>query len=358
VSSKSPANPADGIRTRSRSPHETPARTWKVLVVDDDEEVHSTTRFMLRTEIILGRNLTLLHARSAAEAMRVLQSEADIAVALVDVVMDSDDAGLQLVRGIRARPALESVRLILRTGQPGLAPEADIVSQYDINDYRTKTELTRTRLITSLTVAIRAYIQIRKFIRVNLELEESRRRMEQLAVTDALTGLVNRRYFDEQLIVEWSRARRTRSTLALMMADVDHFKDYNDSYGHPAGDECLRRIAECLQSVLHRAGDVVARYGGEEFAVILPATDYFGAGALATQMRDAVLALQIPHRASPVESVVTISIGVAAAEPMPHDSAASEDRGDDLAEILMCADHALYQAKDGGRNRIILHKSE
>ncbi|MCR9145240.1 MAG: diguanylate cyclase [bacterium] len=333
------------------------SRSWTILVVDDDEEVHSTTRFMLRSEMIYGRKLELLHARSTSEALRILENHAEIAVALIDVVMETDDAGLQLVRGIRARTALESVRLIIRTGQPGLAPEADIVSQYDINDYRTKTELSQTRLMTSLTVAIRSYIQIRKFIRVNQELEESRRRMEQLAVTDGLTALVNRRYFDEQLIVEWARARRTRSTLALMMADVDHFKDYNDTYGHPAGDVCLRRIADCLQSVLHRAGDVVARYGGEEFAVILPATDYFGAGALATQMRDAVLALKIPHSASPVASVVTISIGVAAAEPTAHDPNFPEDSGEDLAELLMYADHALYQAKRSGRNRIILHES-
>lgn len=330
-------------------------RSWLILVVDDDEEVHTTTRFMLRQEMILGRRLELLHARSAAEAMRILHEEPRVAVALIDVVMESDDAGLKLVRDIRGTRGLESVRLILRTGQPGLAPESDIVRQYDINDFRTKTELTSTRLVTSLTVAIRSCIQIRNFIRVNRELEDSRRRMEQLAVTDGLTGLVNRRYFDEQLIVEWSRARRTRSSLALMMADVDFFKSYNDTYGHPAGDESLKRIANCLQAVLHRAGDVVARYGGEEFAVILPATDYPGACALARQMRAAVRALEIPHSGSAVDSIVTISIGVAAAQPVPHDVAAPEDGGDDLAELLMCADHALYRAKDAGRDRIVMH---
>lgn len=334
------------------------SRVWTILVVDDDEEVHSTTRFMLSAEMILGRKLELIHARSGAEALRALETAPHIAVALVDVVMETDDAGLELVRQIRAQPALESVRLILRTGQPGMAPESDVVSQYDINDYRTKTELTRTRLITSLTVAIRSCMQIRNYIRVNQELEQSRRRMEQLAVTDALTGLVNRRYFDEQLIVEWSRARRTQSPLALMMADVDFFKSYNDTYGHPEGDECLRRIAKCLQSVLQRAGDVVARYGGEEFAVILPATDLVGAEALASQMRRAILALEIPHSGSLIDSGVTISIGVAAAGPTSVDSNTGDDPAEDLAELLMCADHALYRAKRAGRNQVILHQPE
>ncbi|MEN3111662.1 EAL domain-containing protein [Uliginosibacterium paludis] len=136
------------------------AKPWRILVADDDPEVHSATMFALAKVLIDGRSLELLHAHSAAQAEAVLRSETDIAVAMLDVVMETPDAGLQLVALIRDELGLDAMRIVLRTGQPGYAPELKVIQQYDINDYRTKSELSRTRLVTTLTAAVRAYDQI------------------------------------------------------------------------------------------------------------------------------------------------------------------------------------------------------
>lgn len=134
---------------------------WSVLVVDDDVDVHHATEIALRGLLIEGRPLTLLHAHSRAEALALIERTEDLAVMLLDVVMESDDAGLTLVREVRTRLRREALRIILRTGQPGYAPELVTIRDYDINDYRTKSELTRVRLFTSLTTAVRAYRQMR-----------------------------------------------------------------------------------------------------------------------------------------------------------------------------------------------------
>ncbi|RDE24221.1 EAL domain-containing protein [Motiliproteus coralliicola] len=135
--------------------------TWRILIADDDETVHSSTLYALGNVTILNRRLEFLHAYSAAEARQLLEQHSDIAAVLLDVVMERDDAGLKLVQQIRQELKLEDVRLILRTGQPGYAPEIDVIRDYDINDYKTKAELTRTKLYTTLTAALRSYLQIR-----------------------------------------------------------------------------------------------------------------------------------------------------------------------------------------------------
>ena len=146
---------------------------WRVLVVDDDPDVHEATRFGLAHVSILGRPLELLHAYSSAQALALLEHESDIAVILLDVVMESDDAGLRTVGVIRERLKLENTRIILRTGQPGQAPEADTITRYDINDYKTKSELTQNKLFTTLTASIRSYDQL-------LRLEANRRGLEKI----------------------------------------------------------------------------------------------------------------------------------------------------------------------------------
>lgn len=142
-------------------PGSTPQASWRVLIVDDDDDVHDATRLVLANTQVLGHALELLHARSAAEARALLRSERDIAVILLDVVMEEENAGLKLVDHIRRELRLEEVRIILRTGQPGHAPELEAIRDYDINDYKTKTELTRHKLYTTLTTALRSFEQIR-----------------------------------------------------------------------------------------------------------------------------------------------------------------------------------------------------
>lgn len=177
------------------------------------------------------------------------------------------------------------------------------------------------------------------------ELERSNRQLAALSSTDALTGLANRRRFDEVWSEEWQRAARKGEPLALVLIDVDHFKAYNDHYGHQAGDMCLRRVAALLAGEVRRAGELVARYGGEEFVVVLPATDAATARELAERLRRSVEAEAMPHAHSPAASVVTISVGVAAGQPR---------HGADAEALLKEADGALYLVKRQGRNQVLL----
>jgi len=180
--------------------------------------------------------------------------------------------------------------------------------------------------------------------RTNDELQAAKNELETLAGTDALTRIPNRRYFEQTFALEWSRARRDGLPIACLMTDIDHFKGFNDRYGHPAGDLCLRRIADVLDAELKRPGDMVARYGGEEFVVLLPETDLPGALTVAERLRKRVAALAIRHENSPIARHVTISVGVTSAAP--------DDAGDKQA-LVSAADEALYAAKQQGRNRVV-----
>lgn len=174
------------------------------------------------------------------------------------------------------------------------------------------------------------------------QLVASNQQLEQLAMHDALTGLANRRSFDETLAQESGRARRSATSLALLMIDIDYFKRYNDHYGHLAGDACLQRVATMLASCTRRPPDLLARYGGEEMAVILPETDSAGAAVVARAMLERLSLEPIAHHDSPFAQV-TVSIGIACASGADADS---------LQSLVQRADAALYVAKDAGRNRL------
>lgn len=176
-------------------------------------------------------------------------------------------------------------------------------------------------------------------------LEEVNHQLEVLSVTDALTRLANRRRFDAVWLDEWQRALRQATPLAVIMLDVDHFKAYNDHYGHQQGDECLRRVGEVLLTTVRRAGELVARYGGEEFVVVLPGTSVIHAMAVAESIRANIQAAGIAHAHSGVAAVVTVSLGVAVGIPT---------QGDVRDALVHAADAALYRAKDQGRNRVVL----
>lgn len=172
-------------------------------------------------------------------------------------------------------------------------------------------------------------------------LDEANRELIRLSSVDGLTGISNRRQFDELYVREWARAMRSAAPLSVMMCDVDYFKQYNDLYGHQAGDECLREVARVLQSCVRRPADLVARYGGEEFSVVLPDTDADGAYRVAETMRQGVVGLDIPHEAGK-DGKVSISIGIASVVPQKEISTRET--------LLMAADTALYAAKQKGRN--------
>ena len=169
--------------------------------------------------------------------------------------------------------------------------------------------------------------------------------LQQLAVQDSLTGIPNRRAFDEKLAYEWKLGRREQTPLTVVLCDVDYFKPYNDTYGHISGDQCLRAIAGVLDTVIRRPADLAARYGGEEFALILPKTDVEGALHLLNCLRSILRARAIAHPKSPVSPYVSLSFGVAAA--VPEQRLQPED-------LLRAADAALYRAKAEGRDRIVV----
>ena len=182
--------------------------------------------------------------------------------------------------------------------------------------------------------------------RMERELREANRKIGDIASRDALTGLYNRRHFDESLNREYSRLQRTGRPLSLVMADIDYFKDYNDTYGHQAGDECLKAVAEILRNAGSRGGDMAARYGGEEFVLILPDTDARGAKVIADQVQRYMRGMALEHESSKVAEIVTLSLGVATAVP---------DRSMPPAQLVEAADRALYQSKADGRNRVRVH---
>jgi len=170
-------------------------------------------------------------------------------------------------------------------------------------------------------------------------------RLQQLSTTDSLTQIANRRHFEQVFTGEWRRCQRMAEPLALVMVDVDAFKQYNDTYGHQAGDDCLRRVAEVMAAGCRRASDLCARYGGEEFVILLPQTTEQEATELADNIRQRIQDLNIPHSASSA-NVVTISAGVACQVP---------DKNSEAEDLIRQADQWLYQAKSAGRNQVLHH---
>lgn len=196
------------------------------------------------------------------------------------------------------------------------------------------------RLVSARTAALKAAND--RLEQTTVELRRANTQLQKMARIDELTGIGNRRAFDERLDLEWRRQQRRKRSLALLMCDVDQFKKYNDHYGHPAGDECLRQIGQALRTCFQRADEFPARYGGEEFAVILSGSDPAEAAERAEALRQAILALDIEHEVGAAQ-VVTVSVGVATTVP---------DRESKFSELVVAADTALYAAKQNGRNRI------
>jgi len=324
---------------------------WQILVVDDDLDVHEATRFVLRSLRVFGRSLQLTHASSGKEAMAILTECREFAVILLDVVMESENAGLQLVDTIRNDLCMTNTRIILRTGQPGQVPEVETIIRYDINDYRTKSELTQDRLHASLAIAIRNYNQLTRSDKMNelarAELEDHAAKLQKtnqdlnvLSVTDRLTQIYNRVKLDDVITHGISQAKRYPQDLSLIMLDIDHFKLINDAHGHQVGDTVLVKVAEVLRKSI-RETDTVGRWGGEEFMIVLPQTGPDKAFDVADKIRNSIASME--HH---VTGRLTASFGVT-----------SFISGDNEILMLERVDSALYEAKAGGRNKVVLKNS-
>ncbi len=194
-------------------------------------------------------------------------------------------------------------------------------------------------VISHIVFAILGSVMIFKY---GSKLGDTLQALENLSNIDGLTGIFNRRYFDEYITTQFLHSKRSKEPLSIAICDIDNFKSYNDTYGHLAGDECLKAVAQALSSILQRPGDLVARYGGEEFGIVLPYTDAGGALVIGNQLRTKIESLRLPHKSSQVSKYVTISIGF-----MTY-------FGDDISlnSVLNLADQSLYKAKSNGKNRV------
>jgi diguanylate cyclase (GGDEF)-like protein/PAS domain S-box-containing protein len=213
--------------------------------------------------------------------------------------------------------------------------------------HREKSEIwveTTLRVARKVSGEIDGVVAISRDITEQKDLEE---RLEILAIEDGLTGLANRRRFDERLQEEWARALRDNKPLSLLMIDVDNFKTFNDEYGHPAGDQCLRSVARVLAEEAKRTTDLAARYGGEEFALLLPNTDAAGCARIGERIRRELRNAAMPHKPNLPSGLVTASLGGAVGWP-------GTERSAEHAALVEAADRALYAAKQGGRDRLVM----
>lgn len=245
---------------------------------------------------------------------------------LLDVEMPGMD-GFEVCRRLMADPATRNIPVIFLTAH---------------NDAQQETQGLELGAVDFIAKPINPAV-VRARVRTHLTLKRQSDSMRRLAFLDGLTGVYNRRYFDQQFAIEAGRSLRSGAPLALVLIDIDCFKPYNDRYGHQAGDDCLRLVARCLKASFKRPADLFARYGGEEFVGVLPDTGLEAALALAGQMERSVRALELPHEASLVASQVTISAGVSAWEG---------ERSGDAQALLEVADAWLYRAKHSGRGQV------
>ncbi|ATX78846.1 two-component system, chemotaxis family, response regulator WspR [Mariprofundus aestuarium] len=304
---------------------------FRVLLVDDQAIIFEAVRRMLSA----ANDIELHYCGEGAKALQ-MASEVKPDVILQDLIMPDVD-GLMLVKFYRANAATTEIPVVVLSSKEEAKTKAEAF-HCGANDYLVKLP-DQIEMLARLRYHAKTH---KTLLERNAAVEELKR----ISLTDGLTKINNRRHFDMTLLGEFKRARREKSSLAVVMLDVDHFKQFNDNYGHQAGDECLVQVAEALQSSISRPADMVARYGGEEFVAILPDTSREGMLHVAEKIRQAVFNLQIPHEYSSVESVVTVSLGVAQMMPAPE----AEDSQVEL--LIKLADQGLYEAKESGRNRI------
>ncbi len=292
-----------------------------VLVVDD---VPTNVQILADA---LSSDYRIKVANNGISALEIARHEPQPDIILLDVMMPEMD-GFEVCRRLKADPMTWGIPVVFVTARDSEVDEELGLSLGAI-DY-----ITKPFSIATTRARVRNYLRIKQQSDL----------LETLSLFDALTQISNRRRFDESYDVEWKRACRENTTLSLLMVDIDHFKEYNDSYGHGAGDVCLQAVATALASGVSRPGDLVARYGGEEFVVVLPETDLDAAILIAERLCQNVRDLNLPHAKSAVIPIVTVSIGCASLAPATCPEA--------KAALLEEADQRLYQAKHEGRNRI------
>jgi len=320
-----------------------------VLLVDDQPMVAEGIRRMIADEPDIDFHY-------CADPKQAVQQAAEInaTVILQDLVMPDVD-GMTLVRFYRNNPATRNIPVIVLSSKDDPNVKSDAFYQ-GATDYLVKLP-EKVELLARIRAHAKSYLAQKErdqafnalskmqaqLESMNEELARSNRELQRLSSLDGLTGVANRRQFDEILEQEWQRAVRTNMPLSLIFADIDYFKRYDDHYGHQAGDDTLKQVAAALRQTVHRPADLVSRYGGEEFVMVLPDTTLEGAIAVAEKVLQGIRDLNIPHENAGDSDRVTLSIGVASLSP----------KDSEKPEILVeAADKALYHAKESGRNRV------
>lgn len=308
--------------------------TIKVLVVEDSKV---TMKVLCN---YLGRmSITPLTAETGAAALDIYHREQPDIILLDAQLPDID--GFDVALKIRALEKAEDWTAIIFL--TSMDKDEDLARGIEVggDDYLMK-PISEIVLKAKIRAMYRLVEMQRALVDMTQKLNEANVKLQRLSATDGLTGISNRRMYDELAIREWRRCERMNKPLALVMIDVDHFKLFNDKYGHQAGDECLKKVADQVGRAAPRATDLAARYGGEEFVLVLGETDTDGAKWIANRLRQQVSDLNIPHYATESRHV-TISCGVASVVP---------DDKTTLETLLKSADFALYQAKKTGRDRV------
>jgi diguanylate cyclase (GGDEF)-like protein len=313
-----------------------PLQPIRILLVDDDLVVRAKIGEALSLD---GFDLILAENGNAGIAA-YLEHHPDIV--LVDGVMPDLD-GFEFCEKLKE---LESNRLTPILMITSLDDDDSVEKAFaaGANDYITK-PVNLSILRQRVKNMVQQSQQLKDKFKIAEELQQDNQNLKILATLDSLTKLYNRRGFEQYLQQEWDLMQRICAPLSLIMCDIDFFKNYNDTYGHPAGDRCLIKVGAAMRNAVRRSSDLVARYGGEEFVVVLPNTDAMGAVYVAENIRTAVKALQIHHSSSVVGEYVSMSLGVATMIPSPSI---------DISRAIDASDRALYEAKAQGRDRVIV----
>lgn len=313
----------------------------RVMLVDDQAIISEALRRMLAEETDIDYHYCGDPAQAMNQAI-----EFQPTVILQDLVMPDID-GMLLLKFYRSNPKTKSIPVIVLSSkeEPKIKSEA---FEKGASDYLVKFP-DKIEVIARVRAHSRSFLAqkqrdeaYRALHELQKELEVKNTELQRLSSQDGLTGIANRRTFDGFIAKEWSRASRESKPLSLILIDIDHFKKYNDGYGHQGGDECLRRVALALAATVKRPTDLVARYGGEEFAVVMPDTDAAGAANIAASLRENVDSMNLAHAHSDTADHVTISLGVATMVPVADKKP---------EELIVKSDEALYEAKKTGRNR-------
>lgn len=323
-----------------------------IVIVDDT--IFSLE--VIKAFLIKAGYLDVITVKSARELYQLVDGYSDrgiveIDLILMDIIMPDVD-GIEACRNVKKREWLADVPVIMVTATTE-KDNLQLAFSAGAMDF-IKKPLDRVELLARVRSALRLKHETARrkareteLLEVTRQLQAANERLQNLSLLDGLTGIANRRHFDQELLKESRRAKREKTPLSLIMLDIDYFKAFNDTYGHLKGDDCLKTVASTLKKTLKRPGDLPARYGGEEFAVVLPNTDDVGAAIIAEELRASIERAGIAHINSLCADYVTVSLGVVTR------FSEQDETPDDL---ILAADRALYRSKHEGRNRVSVER--